>query len=178
MIVKAIGITSEEVCPAGPALKVSSATPPRPPEREQLSCLVLSTDRKARDRLRVACAGDPRLTCTAPASGTEVASIARAGRRSLREKGRELVFVDLPSLYGEWLSGAVDIVESKAGRRDTLVVVCGHEDDAAEEIVVRQLGAGLYLPGVSLVDAVNHVMAALEREHVAPPARIPATTCR
>ena len=155
MIVKAIGITSEEVRPPRAAARSARGLRNRWWESSRLSCLILTTDRAARDQLRVALAGDRRFACTAPASRDELAADG--------DGDHELLFIDLPSLFGNWLCDALDIIESRAGRRATLVVACGHEDDGDEEIAVRQRGAGLYLPGMSLGDAVNHVTAALTR---------------
>jgi len=121
----------------------------------RLSCLIVTTARADRDRVRLALAGDSRYTCVAPASRAELAAAS--------DHDHELVFVDLPTLFGGWLADGLAIVHARAGRRATLVAVCGHEDDCDEELVLRQLGVGLYLPGVRLGDAVNHVVEALER---------------
>ena len=45
-------------------------------------------------------------------------------------------------------SGLPQLLERMAADRSLLVIVCGHHDNAAEELWVRQLGVWLYLPGV------------------------------
>lgn len=159
MIVKAVGLTSEEVRPAGSAARQPPGSSHRWWQSTRLSCLVFTADREARDGVRVALAANRRYSCSAPASRDEAAVAAHGGDA----EGHALVFVDLPSLFGGWLADGLDVIESRAGRRGTLVVVCGHDGDATEEVAIRQLGAGLYLPGVSLGDAVGHVITALNR---------------
>ena len=45
-------------------------------------------------------------------------------------------------------SGLSQLLERMAADRSLLVIVCGHHDNSAEELWVRQLGVWLYLPGV------------------------------
>ena len=65
---------------------------------------------------------------------------ARIGRNSFH-----LAIVDLGA--GD-ASGFSELTEVLARDHDALLVVCGGEDNPAEEIWARQIGAWLYLPGV------------------------------
>jgi len=47
----------------------------------------------------------------------------------------------------------VEITEEFASRNGTVVVVCGSGESVDEELWARQLGAWVYLPGVSGSDA-------------------------
>ena len=57
----------------------------------------------------------------------------------------------------------VGIAEEFAARPGTLLVVCGSEDSVEEELWARQLGAWVYLPGVSSGDALVSLFAEARR---------------
>jgi ActR/RegA family two-component response regulator len=57
----------------------------------------------------------------------------------------QLAFVDLE---GEQGAGFQSLVRQLADQRQVLLVVCGREQDGAEEIWARQLGVWFYLPGI------------------------------
>jgi ActR/RegA family two-component response regulator len=58
----------------------------------------------------------------------------------------QLAFVDLE---GEQGAGFQSLVRQLADQRQVLLVVCGNEQDGAEEVWARQLGVWFYLPGIS-----------------------------
>jgi DNA-binding response OmpR family regulator len=58
-----------------------------------------------------------------------------------------LVIVDLDAPPGRPSVGFRKLLEWFAAQRHPLVVICGHEGDAQEEIWARQLGPWLYLTG-------------------------------
>jgi DNA-binding NtrC family response regulator len=57
----------------------------------------------------------------------------------------QLAFVDLE---GEQGAGFQSLVRQLADQRQVLLVVCGNEQDGAEEVWARQLGVWFYLPGI------------------------------
>ncbi len=63
-----------------------------------------------------------------------------------------LAVVDLDGI--EDVEDLRGLCEEVAKMKDTLLVVCGNEGEALEEIWARQLGAWLYLPGVATGDAL------------------------
>lgn len=71
----------------------------------------------------------------------------RAARQAARERVH-LAFVDLVNFDKGAPPGFRKLSETLAARNGPLLVICGHEDDALEEIWARQLGVWLYLPGV------------------------------
>ena len=70
---------------------------------------------------------------------------------------------DIARPLGERVNDTVEIAEEFAGRPGTLVVVCGSGDSVDEELWARQLGAWVYLPGVSGGDALMSLFAEARR---------------
>jgi len=61
----------------------------------------------------------------------------------------QLLILDLdPGAEGTALEGGREVLDRIGLRASPLVMVCGREGDALEEIWARQLGVWLYLPGV------------------------------
>jgi DNA-binding response OmpR family regulator len=60
----------------------------------------------------------------------------------------EMAIVDLDSLDAS-KDGMRELTAQIATHPNLLLMICGNEGDALEEIWARQLGAWLYLPGVS-----------------------------
>jgi ActR/RegA family two-component response regulator len=59
-----------------------------------------------------------------------------------------LVIVNLEAANGRAPAGYRQLAESLADTGDMLLVICGNDGDAVEEIWAHQLGAWLYLSGV------------------------------
>ncbi len=73
------------------------------------------------------------------------------------------MIVDIAHPLGDRVNDTVEIAEEFAGRTGTLLVVCGSEDSVEEELWARQLGAWVYLPGVSGGDALMSLFAEARR---------------
>jgi len=147
MMVVAVGITSEEVrsLAGGPAMRRSERVP------GLLKCLVVSGDEGLRSRLDSMAELAGWSACEAPADTTEL--------RSVVEGDFHLVIADIARPLGERVTDTVEVAEEFAGRPGTLVVVCGSGDGVDEELWARQLGAWVYLPGVSGGDALMSLFA-------------------
>ena len=139
MMVVAVGITSEEV--RSLAEKAPATRAGRLPGL--LKCLVVSGDEGLRRRLDTM------------ADSTEL--------RSLVEGDYHLVITDIARPLGERVNDTVEIAEEFASRPNTLVVVCGSGESVDEELWARQLGAWVYLPGVSGGDALMSLFAEARR---------------
>ncbi len=106
---------------------------------DMFQCLVVSTRQKRRMMLEEAAVegGWDAAVC----GDAEVAWDAVKRRRF------GLAFVDLDGVDSpEQLR---QLAEEISKMNNTLLVICGNEGEALEEIWARQLGAWLYLPGVS-----------------------------
>lgn len=68
----------------------------------------------------------------------------------------QLVIVEL-ARAGAQGDDYLDLCREVPRRWPTLLVICGHEEDATEEIWARQLGAWLYIPGLT-VDGFGDVL--------------------
>jgi DNA-binding NtrC family response regulator len=151
MMVVAVGITSEEVrslagkAPAGRTGRISGL----------LKCLVVSGDVELRHRLDTMADLAGWSACEAPADAAEL--------RSLVDGDYHLVITDIARPLGERVTDTVEIAEEFASRPNTLVVVCGSGESVDEELWARQLGAWVYLPGVSGGDALMSLFAEAQR---------------
>ncbi len=90
------------------------------------------------------------LSRAAEAAGWEVvACVAASDGWAVHQRERyELAIVDLDGLDSEAASELRSLGEGVAAS-SALLMLCGNEGDALEEIWARQQGAWLYLPGVS-----------------------------
>jgi len=147
MMVVAVGITSEEV--RSLAGKATAARAGRIPGL--LTCLVVSGDVGLRRRLGTMADLAGWSACEAPADAAEL--------RSLINGDFHLVIVDVARPLGERVNDTVEVAEEFSGRPGTLVVVCGSGESIDEELWARQLGAWVYLPGVSGGDALMSLFA-------------------
>jgi hypothetical protein len=102
-----------------------------------LKCLVVSGDTGLRSRLSTMSELGGFVGCETPADALDL--------RSAVDGDYQLVIVDI------------------AGRPGTLLVVCGSDDSVDEELWARQLGAWVYLPGVSNGDALMSLFAEARR---------------
>ena len=119
-----------------------------------LHCLIVSASPARRELFVDAATG----------SGWEtvVCTSAAAASRYLGKRVVHLGIVDLEHPAPPEFS---DIVESLAGSKNVLLIVCGNEGDLEEEIWVRQLGAWLYLPGAR--DSEGLAVLCEEAQHIA-----------
>jgi len=147
MMVVAVGITSEEV--RSLAGKAPAARAGRMPG--VLKCLAVSGDEGLRRRLDTMADLAGWSSCDAPVDAVDL--------RSVVEGDYQLVIVDIAHPVGERVTDTVEIAEEFAGRPGTLLVVCGSGENVDEELWARQLGAWVYLPGISGGDALMSLFA-------------------
>ena len=151
MMVFAVGITSEAVKPgAGAAPNSRSVRGPG-----LLKCLVLSGDKALRNRLDSAMELSGWSACDAPESSTDLQAVI--------DGDYQLVIADIAHPLGDRVSDTVEIAEELASRPGTLLVVCGSEESVDEELWARQMGAWVYLPGVSGGDALVSLLTDARR---------------
>lgn len=118
--------------PRQPGLQPESA-------RELAHCLIVSASSEMRDGLTRAArdAGWETIVCT-----DEAAAMAAVRRIKF-----QMAWVDMESPLAS--SELTEVCQSIAALSQVLLVIGGHQQDPQEEIWARQLGAWLYLPGVS-----------------------------
>ena len=150
MMVVAVGITSEEV-----RALASQSTPRTTRAPGVLNCLVVSGDASLRKRLDAVSELSGWSGCEAPADAAELSAAI--------DSDFQLVVVDIARPLGERVSDSVEAAEEFASRPGTLVVVCGAEESVEEELWARQLGAWVYLPGVTSGDALVSLLAEARR---------------
>lgn len=151
MMVVSVGLTSEEVRSlAGQAAAPRTGRGPR-----MLHSLVVSGDAGLRGRLETMAELGGWTSCDTPEDGLNL--------RSAVERDYQLVIVDIANPVGEWVNDSVEIAEEFAARPGTLLVVCGSGESVDEELWARQLGAWVYLPGVSGGDALMSLFAEARR---------------
>lgn len=84
---------------------------------------------------------------------TVVCEGVESGWHACQRERFEMAVVDFAVLDSELEEEAVrqmrELTEQLATQRNTLLMLCGNEGDALEEIWARQLGVWLYLPGIS-----------------------------
>jgi len=148
-MVVSVGITSEELRPATSPMSRGSRTP------GLLRCLIVTGDEVFRHRLQSATELAGWEECDAPALADDL--------RSAIDGDYQLVMVDVANPLGDRVTDSVELAEEFAARSGSLVVVCGPEDGPDEELWARQLGAWVYLPGVSHGDALMSLFAEARR---------------
>jgi len=151
MMVFAVGITSEAVKPPGGV--AANARTVRGPGL--LKCLVLSGSPALRNRLDSAMELSGWSACDAPESGADLQAVI--------DGDYQLVIADIAHPLGDRVSDTVEISEELASRPGTLLVVCGSEGSVDEELWARQMGAWVYLPGVSGGDALVSLLTDARR---------------
>jgi hypothetical protein len=150
MMVVSVGITSEEMRSlAGKADRRSGRAP------GGMQCLVVSGDSGFRGRLGAVSDLSECATCATPVDVAELAGAI--------DGDYQLVIVDIAHPLGDRVNDTVEVAEEFASRPGTLLVVCGSEDSVEEELWARQLGAWVYLPGVSSGDALVSLFAEARR---------------
>jgi hypothetical protein len=151
MMVIAAGITSEEM----QSLAGKAAAPRSGRMPGVMKCLAVSGDRGIRNRLESVAELSGWSSCEAPADVAELGASV--------DGDFQLVIVDIASPLGDRVNDTVELAEEFAARPGTLLVVCGSEDSVEEELWARQLGAWVYLPGVSSGDALVSLFADARR---------------
>jgi hypothetical protein len=151
MMVVAVGITSEEV------RSLAGQTPVARTVRAPgvLKCLVVSGDDKLRHRLDTMADLAGWSVCESPADAAEL--------RSVVDGDFHMVIADIAHPLGDRVNDTVEIAEEFAGRPGTVLVVCGSGENVDEELWARQLGAWVYLPGVTGSDAFMSLFAEARR---------------
>jgi DNA-binding response OmpR family regulator len=150
MMVIAVGITSEEVRSLGGQPAARSSRVPG-----LLKCLVLSGDRGLRGRLDAVTELGGWSACDAPEDAADL--------QAAIDGDYQLVIADVANPLGDRVNDTVEVAEEFAARPGTLVVVCGSEDSVDEELWARQIGAWVYLPGVSGGDALMSLVTDARR---------------
>lgn len=151
MMVVAVGITSE-----GVRSLAGQASAPRTVRGPGLmKCLVLSGDRGFRNRLDSVTELSGWSACDAPEDAADLQAVV--------DGDYQLVIADIARPLGDRVNDTVEIAEEFAGRPGTLLVVCGSEESVDEELWARQVGAWVYLPGVSGGDALVSLFAEARR---------------
>ena len=83
---------------------------------------------------------------------TVVCESVDSGWQACQRERFEMAVVDFAVLDGELDAESVrqmrELTEQLATQRNMLLMLCGNEGDALEEIWARQLGVWLYLPGI------------------------------
>ncbi len=148
-MVLACGISSAEVRSLGKAPSGRVGCLPT------LTCLVVSGDEGFRKRLHTMSELGGYESCDLP---TNVADLRHA-----IDGDYQLVVVDIARPVGDRINDTIEMAEEFAARPGTLLVVCGSEDSVDEELWARQLGAWVYLPGVSSSDALMSLFAEARR---------------
>lgn len=151
MMVAAAGITCEVLAP-----EATVGTLPRSTRRMGLlDCLVVSGDSSRRHRFEAAAELAGWLECVSPQTSGELSQAV--------DRDFQLVIVDVTSPLGKQVSDTLEVAEEMAARPGTLLVICGSEDNADEELWARQLGAWLYLPGVCDGDSLTSLCVEARR---------------
>lgn len=151
MMVVAVGITSDEVR----SLAGKPASPRTVRGPGLMKCLVVSGDAGLRNRLDAVTELSGWSACEAPVDAAELSAAV--------EGDFQLVIADIAHPLGDRVNDTVEIAEEFAGRPGTLLVICGSEDNVDEELWARQMGAWVYLPGISSGDALVSLFAEARR---------------
>jgi DNA-binding NtrC family response regulator len=117
--------------------------------------LVVSGDERLRHRLDTMADLAGWSMCETPADAADL--------RSVIDGDFHMVIADIAHPLGERVNDTVEIAEEFASRPGTVVVVCGSGESVDEELWARQLGAWVYLPGVSGSDAFMSLFAEARR---------------
>jgi len=126
-----------------PVATATAAAPTKPKRSTKklgaFQCLVVSTREKRRMMLEEAAVegGWDAMICIDAEPAWTVVKRQKFGLALIDLDG-----VDSPEELKE-------LAEEVSKMKDTLLVLCGNEGEALEEIWARQLGAWLYLPGVT-----------------------------
>lgn len=109
-------------------------------------CVVASANRGLRRRLAAAAELGGWMAHEGTLDGAPLSSILR--------HGPELVVLDLVDPVGGDREALEAFARNVAARPDVLLIVCGAADDVEHEVLARELGAFVYVSGVSPGDAL------------------------
>lgn len=140
MMVSAVGITSDTLFHGAEAVaqvRVGAA-------RRSPACLVVTGNQRFRERMQSVAEIADWSVCVAPSGSDDLLAGADADYR--------LVVIDIAEPCGDRVHDSIRLAEDFVGRPGTLVVICGSGESIDEELWARQLGAWIYLPGVSSGD--------------------------
>jgi hypothetical protein len=115
-------------------------------QRGLLGCLVVSGDASRRKRFVAAASLAGWNRSKVPENAATLNTAA--------DHDVSLAIIDIASPVGERVRDTLELAEELAARPNTLVVICGSEDNVDEELWARQLGVWLYLPGVADGDSL------------------------
>ena len=133
--------TSESTAPAVLGQVEEAVSRPRMVGASVLQCLVVSASQTRRNMLSdaAATAGWDAIVCADPQNALA----------EFRKTAFQFAVVDL-DLRGKTPQGFRECVRTLAEDSSRILIcICGHEQDPAEEVWVRQLGAWVYLPGAT-----------------------------
>lgn len=150
-MVLAVGITSEVT----QSVSYPGAMPRNNRMASNLNCLVISGNRELRSRLDSVTELSGWSSCDMPTDAEEL--------RSTTDAEFQLVVVDIAHPIGERVNDTLEIAEEFAARPGTLLVICGSNESVEDELWARQLGAWVYLPGVSCGDSLVSLFAEAKR---------------
>ena len=125
-----------------------------------MDCLVVSGDAGRRMRFAAAAELAGWDECSSPEDLSEL--------RDAADRDFSLAIIDITSPVGDVVNDTVELAEELTARPNTLVVICGSEDNVDEELWARQLGAWLYLPGVADGDSLMSLCVEARRLRQAP----------
>jgi DNA-binding NtrC family response regulator len=125
-----------------------------------LDCLIVSGEASRRQRFSAAAELAGWDECSSPEDLSEL--------RDAAERDFSLAIIDITSPVGDVVNETVELAEELAARPNTLVVICGSEDNVDEELWARQLGAWLYLPGVTDGDSLTSLCVEARRLREGP----------
>ena len=151
MMVLAVGLTAEMT----QSFQHPSVMPRKGRGVSKLDCLVVSGNRELRNRLDCVTDLSGWSSCDMPTDAEEL--------RSSADGDFQLVIVDIAHPLGSRVNDTVEMAEEFAARPGTLLVICGSEESIEEELWARQLGAWVYLPGVSCGDSLVSLFAEARR---------------
>ena len=127
------------------------AVTPAPRSVATHQCLVLSPSYDRRNLLRAAAtdSGWRAIAC----SDAETARVASSRQRF----ALALVDLDVDSRKPTAEREYHELLRELAAQRDLLLAICGNEERASDEMLARQLGAWMYLAGVTASDDLSMV---------------------
>ena len=130
--------------------------------KSTLECLIVSTNARRRELLSRAAADNGWTTV--------VCGDAESARHLASRIALKLAIVDVERPSPAEAGHLRDLSAELARSGGPLLVVCGADGDAQQEIWARQLGAWLFLPGIAVVEAMallcNEAREAIEKCHL------------
>jgi hypothetical protein len=161
MMVVAVGFNAEVLnSPSDETLTAAGISARGGRLTRALDCLIVSGEASRRQRFSAAAELAGWDECSSPEDLSEL--------RDAAERDFSLAIIDITSPVGDVVNETVELAEELAARPNTLVVICGSEDNVDEELWARQLGAWLYLPGVTDGDSLTSLCVEARRLREGP----------